>query len=80
MRSRSRQCNKESDSDIDCVGDITQQTTCNDWDCPGMPNGIFDDTFKLSKIHSYRMQTCVHGHFCLLAITELNGRMGKYLL
>ena len=40
MRSRSRQCNKESDSDIDCVGESVQQTNCNDWECPGELNNI----------------------------------------
>ena len=38
MRSRSRQCNIISSSDIDCVGETVQQTTCNEWDCPGKFN------------------------------------------
>ena len=38
VRSRSRQCNKVSSTDRDCVGETVQETTCNEWDCPGECN------------------------------------------
>lgn len=34
VQTRERTCKKSSHTDIDCVGDTTQEQSCNDWLCP----------------------------------------------
>lgn len=33
---RTRTCNKNDPSDLECVGGDTQDKTCSDWNCPGI--------------------------------------------